>query len=496
MPGSRDTPGEGGFSPGVLRNIGNKNGDSTMRSPEARRKLGAIKLFHDENTGPGVSSNSSTGMVTGKCSGVTSALSQSSVNAALRRAEAEAARYREELRQTTATLKQRNQRVQEMKASKAQSNERYTALLKNNEEAMKELAVLRSQLANDGGSTAAAIGNVERLKAAAESLESSNDLLREEKDSLAGRLAKREAACAVMKDELSAASQREASLGEKLELVQSGLETALKEEKEKAEVLAKEQASRGAGDGKEEAAWALERTALIAQVEDLEEQLAAARRRSTSLVAERAVMVEESARLRRDHDAVVASLHEELEILQRRTSADVRDWQRRHREAVAARRVVEGQLERLVGAGKSIALVGERQAALEQSLNEACGLLSVALSTEVSGEPKEVAERVVEGVIEHVLGRVFEAGGSGKDGRRGELDSDDAKEREADHELRREALAALGNTLENLTAEMVRSLARTACLSCVVVLSVDAQPRMCSHSSSLLSLRVIDTRRP
>lgn len=169
----------------------------------------------------------------------------------------------------------------------------------------------------------------------------------------------------------------------------------------------------------------------------------------------------------RERDMIVAGLQEELHVMHRRTSADLGDWQRRHLEAVTARKAVEGQLEHLVSAGKSIALVGERQSALEASLQEACRLLSVALDAQLSGERVGVMqhreeaggrigvlapERVVEGVIEHVLGRVFEASSRSESD---EIGEEERQEREAEHQLRREALAALGDTLETLTAEMV-----------------------------------------
>lgn len=451
---------------GVLRDIGNKNNVNNVGSADARHKLGAVKLFHDENTD---AANSSTGRRgSSKLSVKTPGLNTSN-EAMVRRmeaAEAEAARYREELRQALATVKQRNQRVQELKASHAQSNERYTVLLKSNDEASKELAVLRTQLASNGGvggaSAAATVANVERLKAEAERMESSNELLREERAALNRRLTKRDAACAGMKDELSAAVKREDDLREQLETLQLDLEKASAEAHENAEALAeaREQVSQEDGDGG--TAWPLQKAALEAQVQDLEEQLAAAGRRNASLVAERVVMGEETTRQSREHEVLVTSLQEELSTLHRRTSADLRDWQRRHREAVAAQRAVEGQLERLVEAGKSIALVGERQASLQQSLHETRDLLCAAMKSKITSAEAEAErgsaaappERVVEGILEHVLGRVFAI--DDVRGNEGCLDGEEVRRRETEHELRRAALADLGDTLKRVTVEMVR----------------------------------------
>lgn len=280
MPGDRDFLGESLFSPGVLRDLDKENIDNTAarlpaRTPDggSRRKLSAIKLYHHENTDGGLTATLSAK----EKAPVKTPLSQNSAtgSTALSCAMVEVDRYKEERRQAIAALKQRNERVQDLKAATALTNERYTALLKSHQETTKELAVLRTQFVGGGAATTAA--NIERLKAEAQSLETSNELLRKERSSLAARLAKREAACAGMKDELAAASQREGILREDLVRVRQELEEASREASEKAEALAA--AEKGNDDRIDNAELALNKAAMEAQVKDLEEQLAAAVRR-------------------------------------------------------------------------------------------------------------------------------------------------------------------------------------------------------------------------
>lgn len=450
MSAARGTPAKPLASPGVLREIDKENVQSSntigSRTPDTRRKFRAVKLFHNE-TGAinGASPNTPTPLQLGD---------------AFSQAEAQVAKYKEERRQAVAALRQRNDRILDLKATAASTNERYTALLKSHEEANKELAVLRSQLANSSNSNS---GNIDRLKLAVESLETSNEHLREERGSLAARLAKREAAFASIKDELATTNQREKNLREELTAVRADFEASARRAEEKIEAV-------NEVGGQDKTEWKKQKAALEAQVKELEEQVAVAGRRCASIVAERAALAEESGRQARDNETTIAELQQELDSLQRRTSADLGDWQRRHREAVAARKAIESQLECLLAAGKDIAAVGEKQAAVEVSLREACNLLSERLQngsspdiavhdqaqhTRASDAAIASPKRVVEGILEHVLGRVFEITRQAEDDGEERLSEDEMKEREAEHELRREALITLGGTLERLTEEMV-----------------------------------------
>lgn len=451
MSGARDISGKVAFSPRVLQQIDKENIQTSSafrgRTPDTRRKLGAIKLFTDETSTVSTSTPRTP--------------ASSYLGDAINQAEAQIARYKEERRQAIVALSQESDKVLDLKAAAASTNERYTALLKNHEEANKELALLRTQLAsgNSGNS-----GSVERLKMAVESLEASNELLREERGSLAARLAKREAACATMKDELTAMARQDKKLHEELELAQEELKKAAETVKERDRALAET-------GGQDFAEWKIQKAALEAQVQELEQQFTAAGHRCASVVAERAVMVEESARQAREHEIIVAELQDELRSLHRRTSADLGDWQRRHREAIAARKAVEGQLERMLAAGKSISAISDQQAALERSLKEACDLLYHTVQAEVPrkgaadkgievAQEDEVgpaaAERAVEGILEHVLGRVFEASHTNVEDKKPERNDEEAREREAEHELRRDALTTLGRAFDQLTEEMVR----------------------------------------
>lgn len=487
MPRSRDTAGGGFLSPGVLQEIGKENvqahnnGNSALQAmrgktptKDVRRKLGVVKLFQDDDNAMGVTASASSSKTPGSSQKKQQQwpqqqqqLLQQQRSDALSRAEAQTTK-------AMAALKQRNDRVKDLKAVVASANERHMTLLKRHKEVEQENTLIRTQLAASSSSSAASggvgtAGNIERLKAENERLETSNGLLREERGSLTTRLSKREAAYVALKDDLAASSLREESLREEVDQLRAELEsTSLQaSEGEEQTLAAQASAATTSSGGKGNAEWTLQKAALDAQVQELEEQSAAAGRRCASVAAERAVLTEESARRAREHDATVTSLQEELQSLHRRTSADIGDWQRRHREAVAARNAVAEQLERLLGAGKSIATVTQRQAALEESLKEACNLLSTVLDAAVStgggknednpdGEIPGVASagRVAEGILEHVLGRVFEA--TGEEGKARAAEDEGAKEREAEHELRREALAALGETLEKLTGEMVR----------------------------------------
>lgn len=357
-------------------------------------------------------------------------------------AKSEAAKYKEEFRLAQRALDGRNERVRDLKSTTASTNLRYTALLKSHEEANKELALLRTQLVNGGGGD----GNLEQLKARIENLETNNEMLREERSSLEARLAKRGAAMAGIKTELAAATQREATL--------RGEAEGLREELDKAIRDASEQNQATSDSAAEQAQWALEKASLEAQVGELEEQLSTSARRNASVVAERAVLAEEVTRRENDHKSALSALQDELRSLHRRTTADLGDWQRRHREAVGARKAVEAQLERHVGESKSCALVAETLAGLGTSLQEAYGLLSAAVVSEGAdgkGGP-DSTERVVEGVLENILGGVFErVKEEGVD----EEEEEARRKQEAARVLGDEAAAMLGDTVEKLTAEMV-----------------------------------------
>lgn len=378
---------------------------------------------------------------------------------ALMQAEAEAARYKEDNQRTRRSLTAREGRIQELKASTISSNARYTALLKSHEEATKELALLRTQLAVDGDGGAF---DVERLKATAQSLETSNELLREERGTLETRLAKREGIVSGMKRDLNAAGRREGSLLEEVQRLRTELVEASQDANERAQAL--EQA---ASQGGERAQWNLEKAALSTQVSELEAQLAASESRCASVTAERGVLAKESTQRQKEHDSTVAILREEMQSLHRRTSADIRDWQRLYRQALGAKKAVEGQLGRLVGASKSFALVKEKHTLLEASFQEACELLSqVGLVGDAGSSGGDVAvqacdsgpesvERVVEGVMENILGRVFEATRGKRDDMVEGEGEERRREREAEQGLQDEKVATLAELLEKLTAEMV-----------------------------------------
>lgn len=435
MSGARDTGRGALFSQDVLRQLDKENVNTTNvpaglgRTPDRRRgKANAgFKVFQAE----GDESRPST---------FKKDRPPSQLEADLSLAKSEAAKYKEEFRLAQRALDGRNERVRDLKSTTASTNLRYTALLKSHEEVNKEVGLLRTQLVNGGGGD----GNVERLKARIENLETNNELLREERSSLETRLAKREAAMANTKADLAAAAQRESALCAEAKGLREELDEALRDATARAD--AQNQVASGTGAG--QAQWALEKASLDAQIGELEAQLSASGHRCASAAAERAVLAEEATRRENEHNSAVAALQDELRSLHRRTSADLGDWQRRHREAVGARKAVEGQLERLVGASKSVALVSEKQAALEASLQEACGLLSKAVLAESAGIDggavalgPDSTERVVEGVLENILGGVFER-------------VKEAGAREEDEE-EEEATAMLG-VMEELSAKMVR----------------------------------------
>lgn len=446
MPGLRDTASGGQqISARVLRPSDKENVAATVlstgRTPDRRGSKSAsggvgFKVFQEEN---GALRPSATKRERTTLSQLTPALSH---------AEAEAARCRGELEQAHTSLKARNERVQELKAITASSNERYTALLKSHEEANKELALLRTQLARGGSDDGS---DVERLKSTAENLEISNELLREERSSLEGRLARREASLSKAKNDVTAAAQREAGLLEELEHLRTELETEARDASERSK--ARSQAVFGSDE--QQAQWMLEKAALNAQVSELEAQLASSGRRCAGVAAERAVLAEESCRREKEHGLTVAALESDLQCLHRRTSADLKDWQRRHREALAVKKAVEGQLQVHIGAGELIKRVGEKQAALESSLQEALELISADEGRKRDTGAGELAraspQRVVEGVIENLLGRVSEAARE-----KGQETSEEGRrERVAEEEFRTESGALLVETIEKLTAEMV-----------------------------------------
>ena len=467
MSGARDT-GRGGLYPqDVLRQLDKENINTTNvpaglgRTPDRRRgKANAgFKAFQVE----GDERRPST---------IKKDKPPSQLEAELSLAKSEAAKYKEEFRLAQRALDGRNERVRDLKSTTASMNERYTALLKSHEEANKELGLLRTQLVNGGVGD----GNVERLKARIENLETNNELLREERSSLEARLAKWEAAMAGTKTDLAAAAQREGALREEVEGLREELDEALRDATARAD--AQNQAASDVGAG--QAQWALEKASLDAQIGELEAQLSASGRRCASVAAERAVLAEEATRRENERNSKVAALEDELRSLHHRTSADLGDWQRRHREAVGARKAVEGQLQRLVSANKSVALVAEKQAALEASLQEACGLLSEAVLAEGVGVDEAAAglspdstERVVEGVLENILGGVFERVRADPAERPDE--EEERREQETEGVLREEMTAMLQGRLEKLTAEMVRPSTYSYIISkrsCVPVLCI------------------------
>ncbi|CAM9698742.1 unnamed protein product, partial [Hapterophycus canaliculatus] len=353
------------FSPGVLRQLDKENVVNTpARTPDRRRNnLGSasaarstgFKVFEGDGeviTRPSISKKERP--------------EASQLAADISHAKAEATRFKQAAIQAQRALGERNELVQQLEASKASTKQRYTALLHSHEEANKELALLRTQqLSNDASG-----GDIERLKATIENLETNNELLREERGSLQTRLAKRDAAVADIKADLAEAERREASLREQLSSLQEELDTASRE----AEALA-------AGNGAQ-ARWSLEKAALDARVSEVETLAESAGGRCIALTAERDLLAEELARREKEHGATVSALQEEMQGLYRRTAADLGDWRQRYRQEVGAKKAVQGQLERLVGASESVASVFEKHAVLEASLQEAYGLLSQAVIAE------------------------------------------------------------------------------------------------------------------
>lgn len=432
MSASRDTASGKLFSPGVLQQLDKENVTAANlpgRTPDRTRGKGGsvgFKVFQDESEAarPPTSKKER---------------SHLQLAAVLTPTELEVSRYKEQYHQAQRTLNAQSQRIQELKATTASANERCTALLKSNEEATNELTLLRNQLARGR----AGIDNVDRLKFMAEGLETGNELLRQERSSLEARLARRDAAISAMKNDLTGAAQRESSLREESRRLQTELETASRAASER--VGAPDQ---GSGS---EAQWALEKAALDAKISALEAQLVASGRQfAAAVAAERAVLAEESTRREKEDSSTVLALQEELQLLHRRTSAELGDWQRRHREALVAKQAAEGQLELLVGASDSVARVAEEQALLEASLQEAGTLLSQEAKRDAAATDRDhgpsSAERVVDGVLENILGRVFEATREKEEG---------GRERDRDQELRNETAVAPLETVGELTAEMV-----------------------------------------
>lgn len=324
-------------------------------------------------------------------------------------------------------------------------------------EAPTQSAVVASRLSAE---LSRAESEAARLRATVANLEEGNQLLREERGSLQSRLAKRDAAVSAMRDDLAAAARRDSGLRDELDLLKGELDTASREAE-----------ARAAGN-EAQAQGALEKEALERRVSDLEAQAAASGRRCVALAAERDLLVEESARRDREYGSAVAALQEDIQALHRRTTADLGDWRQRHRQEVCAKKALQEQLDRLIAASELIARVAEKQAVMEASLQEVCGLLSrevVVLADEGGGGGG--AATVVDGVLEHVLGRVFQAvaaadpSGVGEGEEEDEEDEERRKEREAESELNKEASESLGKELQRLTADMVRSL-------CCVFLSI------------------------
>lgn len=336
----------------------------------------------------------------------------------------------------------------------------------------KETPTASSRLASE---LSRAESEAARLKATVENLEEGTQLLREERGSLQSRLAKRDTAVSAMKDDLRAASRRESSLREELGRLKEELDdSASSREAAVAAALAAGGEAQRAQQVQQQQQWALEKQALEGRVGDLEAQAAASGRRCVALAAERDLLAEESARQVSEHGSAAAALRSEIQTLHRRTTADVGDWRQRYRQEVCAKKALQGQLDRLVAASELVARVAEEQAVLEDSLQEVCGLLSqqqqeeAAVAVLAEGGGGE-GERAVDGVLEHVLGRVFQAADDAaaaasaspapssvrKEEEEGE-DEERRREREAERALNREASASLGEELEKLTAEMVR----------------------------------------
>ncbi|CAM9165342.1 unnamed protein product [Ectocarpus sp. 4 AP-2014] len=440
MPGARDAGSGGGlFSPGVLQQLDKENVVNTpARTPDRRRKLGSAIRGTSSSAAAGVGFKvfQQQGEATARTSMAGQENSQLATD--LSRAESEVARLKEEARQARRALDERNEMVEQLKASKANTKQRYTALLQSHEEANEELALLRTQRLDSSSDSDS--GSVERLRATVENLETNNELLREERGSLQTRLAKRDAAVSAMKTDLAAAAQRDDALRQEVDRLREELNAA----------------AAAASKAGAQAQWDLDKEPLEARIGELETQAASSGRRCVELVAERDLLAEESARREKEHASTVASLRSEMQGLHRRTTADLGDWRQRYRQEVGARKALEGQLERLVGASESVTRVIETHAVLEASLQEAYGLLSQAVLAEErgGGGQEEEAARVVEGVLEHLLGRVFQATVTSGDKEEEGEDEEGRKEREADRRLSKEASDNLGEELEKLTADM------------------------------------------
>ncbi|CAM9254608.1 unnamed protein product [Pylaiella littoralis] len=469
MPAAQDASGGRGLvSLGVLQQLDKENVINTPRTADRRRKLGpstaaalvkaagsaadaadadadadadaGFKVFQE---GRGANTHLSVTKPRRPAAG------QLAVE--LSHAESEAARFKEEARRTQQALDERTELIQQLKADKASTKQRYAALLQSHQEAQKELALLRTQQLNHDNSDNGAVGaNIERLNSTIENLETNNQLLREERGSLQARLAKRDATVSAMKDDLIAAARRDESLREEVGRLQQVCAAA------KEDALAA-----AANDGAVAQAqhqWELEKETLGARIRELEARAESSGRRCVALAEERDLL----ARREKEHGpAAVAALQEEIQALHRRTTADLGDWRQRHRQEVCAKRAVQGQLDRLVATSESITRLAEKQAVFEASLQQACDLLSQAVLEDGGGggrdegNSRNAPARVVEGVLEYVLGRVFQAtvaGSGGVEG--GEEDEEERKEREADQGLSEEASANLGGVLEKLTADM------------------------------------------
>lgn len=412
MPGSPDAGSIETISTGVLRPLGKENVNTpnvSVRTSDRGLKSSSascFKVLQDEGAARHGEQRSS---------------SSPELLDALKLAESEVRKYKEELQQTRESLKARHERVQELKAASASMGQRYATLLRSHDEAKKELELLRSMAEN-------------------------SELLREERKALEVKLAKRESSFSSIKQEVAAGAERESCLRAELERVRRELEDA----------------SVGGSEGtrarsettpvEPEGRWPLEKAALDAQIRELDEQLTTSQRRCSAIAAERAVLAEEATRREKEHNAKVTALQDELNSLQRRTSADLGDWQRRHREALAAKKAVEAKLERLVTASNSISLLADKQVVLETSLQEARELLTQTLPSqgpsEKTGKNPCSAERVVEGILEHVLGRVFEATQVWEDAEGGLGD-------EEEHSLIEKGLILRGKAFDKLTANMV-----------------------------------------
>ncbi|CAM9609130.1 unnamed protein product [Choristocarpus tenellus] len=407
------------------------------------------------------------------------------LRSALRRAKEEAEMYKSDRQQVITAFKKQTLQVKALQDSATAERDDKMLLVKLHEEKAKKLELLRITNDHQTNETYAAVddpaaADLDRLKGSVESLEIRNNLLREDRDSKTLLLAKRESTCANLREELDAAKRREEELQMDLVTLRAEVEVARTKSKSVADA---------------EAAWEMEKVELSAQVQDLEAQV----RVAASSSAESHAAHDSAKRRVHELDQKVVALQDDLTSLHRKSTTDLRDWRQRYQEAVASRKAVEARFSRTRDAEATLTLVSERQSQLDKALHEAYDLLlkrfrsrgeaiaggcitcaregssqgivldqgkgdlstPTVVSTVVPGagragrvdwDPPQFATMAVEGVLEQVLGGVFQAvlPAGGKP----HMCHSPSKRQEVELELGGEAVAILSATLGKLETEM------------------------------------------